>query len=98
MGSSAVVSCFGLGAALLGFWLVARFPHLGPQTVVSSLGVVAALVVLQSPLLVLSGPVSVSLGPPAALLLVVLPSLFALFWATGCLIRSLVSLAAPFRR
>jgi hypothetical protein len=28
----------------------------------------------------------------------ILPSLVLLFWAAGCLVRSLVALAAPYRR
>jgi hypothetical protein len=43
-------------------------------------------------------PVISAYGVAAALLLVILPSLTLLFWASGCLVRSLVMLAAPYRR
>jgi hypothetical protein len=93
--SSAVVSLFGIGAALLGFWVAARFPALGPQQVLSAVLVTAAVFVLQTPVLGLAGMLVVSLSPAAALLLVVLPSLTLLFWAAGCLVRSLVTFTAP---
>jgi hypothetical protein len=37
-------------------------------------------------------------GVAVALLFVILPSLTLLFWGAGCLVRSLVLLAAPYRR
>jgi hypothetical protein len=92
-----VVAMFGVGGGLLGFWLVARFPHLGPQTVAKSLLAVVAVFVLQSPVPTLTGRVVGAFGVPLALLAVVLPSLVVLFWAAGCLVRSLVS-AAAYRR
>jgi hypothetical protein len=54
--------------------------------------------VLQTPLLGFVNPVLNAYGVPGALLFVVLPSLTLLFWASGCLVRSLVMLAAPYRR
>jgi hypothetical protein len=92
------VSLFGLGAALLAFWAVARFPAIGPQTVKSALIVTVVVFVFQTPALGLVNPVVDDYGVPAALLAVVLPSLTVLFWACGCLVRSLVMLAAPYRR
>jgi hypothetical protein len=92
-----VLFMFAVGAALVGFWTVARFPSVGPQTFLSALVVVVAAFVLQSPLLTLVGPVIRSLGVAAALLFVVLPSLTLLFWTLGCLVRSLVALIAPYR-
>jgi hypothetical protein len=92
------VSLFGLGAALLAFWTVARFPAIGPQTVKSAVVVTVVILVLQTPTLRLVNPVLNDYGVPAALLAVVLPSLTVLFWACGCLVRSLVLLAAPYRR
>jgi len=58
----------------------------------------AAVVVFQSPMTGFVASVAASLGAAAALLLVVLPSLTLLFWASGCLVRSLVALIAPHRR
>jgi hypothetical protein len=91
------VAVFGVGAAMLGFWAVVRFPTLGPQRVPAALLVAAFAFVSQTPVLGLVDPVRLALGIPGAFLLVVLPSLTTLFWATGCLVRSLVALAAPYR-
>jgi hypothetical protein len=88
---------FATGAALLGFWTVARFPFVGPQTFGSALVLVVAAFVLQSPLLTLVGPVITSVGVPAGILFVILPSLTLLFWTLGCLVRSLVALMAPYK-
>ena len=97
MDPSLTVAVFGVGAALLGFWTVVRFPTLGPQRVSSALVVGAVVFVVQAPVLGLVGPVELAFGIPGALVFVVLPSLTLLFWATGCLVRSLVALAAPYR-
>jgi hypothetical protein len=93
-----VVLLFGVGAALLGFWVVARFPSLGPQSFVPALATAAAAFVLQTPLVAFVKPVLVAAGPAVALMLVILPSLTLLFWACGCLVRSLVAMLAPYRR
>ena len=88
---------FATGAALLAFWAVARFPSVGPQTVLKALLATAAAFVLMSPLPGIVAFVAAASGAPAALLFVVLPSLTLLFWTTGCLVRSLVALAAPHK-
>jgi hypothetical protein len=93
-----VISCYGIGAAALAFWAVARFPGLGPRSVGTALVVAAAAFLVQAPLLGLVDRVVLELGVAGALLLVILPSLTLLFWACGCLVRSLVSLAAPHGR
>ena len=90
-------SFFATGAALLAFWAVARFPSVGPQTFRTALLATAAAFVLMSPLPGIVASVAASSGAAAALLLVVLPSLTLLFWTTGCLVRSLVALAAPYK-
>ena len=97
MGSSLIVPLYGAGAAALAFWAVARFPGAGPQSVKSALVVAAAVFVVQTPLLGLVGMVVNDYGVPVALLVVILPSLTLLFWGAGCLVRSLVMLAAPYR-
>jgi antibiotic biosynthesis monooxygenase (ABM) superfamily enzyme len=97
MASGLIVPLFGMGAAMLAFWLVARFPGAGPQSVKSALVVAAVLFVAQTPLLNLVDPVLGAYGVAAALLFVILPSLTLLFWGAGCLVRSLVMLAAPYR-
>jgi hypothetical protein len=93
-----VVLLFGVGAALLGFWTVVRFPSLGPQTLTAALITAAAFFVLQWPLLAFVDPVIATAGVPTALLFVILPSLALLFWSSGCLVRTLVALIAPHRR
>jgi hypothetical protein len=95
---AAVVDAFGIGAALLGFWATARFPGLGPQAVVPALLTTAAVLVLELPLPAAAERAVDAGGPPFALLAVVLPALTLLFWACGCLVRSLVALLAPYRR
>jgi hypothetical protein len=92
------VPLFGVGAAVIAFWAVARFPALGPQSVKSAILVAAAIFMLQTPALGLVSPVLERFGVAPALGFVVLPSLTVLFWATGCLVRSFVMLAAPYRR
>jgi len=89
---------FAIGAALMAFWTVARFPSLGPQTFRSALLATVAVFMLQTPVAGIVGNVAASHGVPAALLLVVLPSLTLLFWTSGCLVRSIVAMIAPHRR
>ena len=98
MDPSLVVALFGLGAGLLGFWLAARFPAVGPQSLTASLVAIAAVFILQSPVPALAQSATAAFGTGFALLLVVLPSLMLLFWSCGCLVRSLVALASPYRR
>lgn len=93
-----MIEAFGVGAAVLAFWTVARYPSFGPQSVGAALLFTVGMFVLQTPLLALVTPVVRTAGVAAALLFVILPSLTLLFWATGCLVRSLVALAAPYRR
>jgi hypothetical protein len=96
--STLAFSVFAIGAAVVAFWTVACYPTLGPQTFLSALLLTAAVFVLQLPLPTAVASVSASRGAGAALLLVVLPALALLFWAAGCLVRSLVTLLAPHRR
>ena len=98
MNSTSVVLLFAIGAALLAFWAVARFPAVGPQTFSTALIVTVAVFVLQSPMAGIVGLVAESEGVAAALLFVVLPSLTLLFWTAGCLVRSIVTMIAPHRR
>jgi hypothetical protein len=88
---------FAVGAAVLGFWTVARFPSLGPQTFITALLATGVVFVLQSQLPAVVTPVVSSEGVAAALLLVVLPALTLLFWTSGCLLRSLIAMIAPYK-
>jgi hypothetical protein len=96
--STLVLFAFAIGAALLAFWTAARYPSVGPQTFRSALLATVAVFMLQTPVAGIAGNVAASRGVPAALLLVVLPSLTLLFWTSGCLVRSIVAMIAPHRR
>jgi len=96
--STSALFLFAIGAALLAFWTVARFPSVGPQSVSTALVTAMAAFVLMSPMAAVIGSVAASAGVAAALLFAVLPSLMLLFWASGCLVRSLVDLITPHRR
>jgi hypothetical protein len=98
MSSTSLFSFFVMGAALLAFWSVTRFPSFGPQTFGSALLATAAAFLLQSPLPSIVSAVAASDGVGTALVLIVLPSLVVLFWTSGCLIRSVVALLAPHGR
>jgi hypothetical protein len=98
MDPTLAVTLFGIGGAAIGFWAVVRYPGLGPQTVTKALLVTVAVTILQTPLLSLMPPMVAAVGAGGALLVVATPSLALLFWACGCLVRSLVLLAAPYRR
>jgi hypothetical protein len=95
--STAVLFIYAVGAALLGFWAVARYPAIGPQTFRSALLVTVAAFALQSEVPVGVAYAIASGGPAVALIFVVLPAFTLLFWASGCLVRSLVTLMAPHR-
>jgi hypothetical protein len=96
MNVMAVANLFLVGAALLGLWVVARFPSFGPRSVtVSILFVIGAFVVLEAT----SGAMTTltrSEGPAAALMLVVLPTFTFAFWACARLVRAFVTMLAPF--
>jgi hypothetical protein len=87
---TAVIWLFALGAALLAFWTAMRFPALGPQRILTALVVAGLAIACESPLVAFVGAMRRSAGVPAALLLVVLPSLTILFWTSACLVRSAV--------
>jgi hypothetical protein len=86
-----VANAFLLGAALLGLWLVARFPRLGPQGLRSAaLGGVAAYALTRAlpELFRAVAALNQDWGAPLALLLVLLPGLTVTFWLAGCLVRA----------
>jgi hypothetical protein len=95
--TAAVLYVFAVGAALVGFWAVARFSSFGPQTLRGALVATGAALVLESQLPALVSRMANSAGAAAALVLVVLPALTILFWTSGCLVRSLIALIAPHR-
>jgi hypothetical protein len=95
--ATAVLYSFGVGAALLGFWTAARFPSFGPQTFLGALVATGAAFVLASQLPAVVVRMVAAGGVAGALVFVVLPGLTLLFWTSGCLVRSLVALASPYR-
>jgi hypothetical protein len=92
------VAVFAVGAGLLALWVLGRFPTFGPKSLGASLILAAAAFILESPIARWIPSVAESTGVAATLLLVVLPSLTLLFWSTGCVVRSLVLMIAPYRR
>jgi hypothetical protein len=92
------IACYGVGAAVVACWLVVRLPGFGPRSVRGAVLLTAVAFVAQAPFLGLVNRAVSGLGAAGALLLVILPSLTLLFWACGCLVRSLVAPAAPYRR
>jgi hypothetical protein len=86
-----VANTFAFGAAILGLWLVVRFPRLGPQGLRSAAVGVAAAYALTRALPQLFRAVAAlsgEWGVPLALLLVLLPGLTVTFWLAGCLVRA----------
>ena len=98
MDASLAITLVAVGAAALALWALGRFPDLGPQTLSRAILLVAAAFVLQTPILAAVPPVVSAAGVPAAILVVILPALTFLFWALGCVVRSVVLLVAPYRR
>ena len=98
MSPAAIGSLFAVGAALLALWTLARFPALGPKTIRQAGVAVAAILLVESPVLAGSDAISRAAGDAVALLFVILPFLTLLFWASACLVRSLVGLLAPYVR
>jgi hypothetical protein len=96
--STAVLFIYAVGASLVAFWAVARYPALGPQTFRPALFAAVAAFALQSQLPAFVVFAIRSLGVAATLVFVVLPSLVVLFWTSGCLVRSLIAMITPYRR
>ena len=94
MNLTLVLALYAIGAAAIALWLVVRFPSVGPRTVTMAVvaGVVAAVGLQLS--LVLIDPVAARApyGVAAALMLVVLPALTGMFWALALMLRLLASL------
>lgn len=94
MNLTLVISLYAIGAAAIALWLVVRFPSIGPRTVTMAVvaGVVAAVGLQVS--LVLIDPVATRApyGVATALMLVVLPALTGMFWTLALMLRLLASL------
>ena len=94
MNLTIVLAFYALAAAAIAMWLVVRFPSLGPRSVSMAIvaGVVAAVGLQLS--LVLIDPVAARApyGVAVALMLVVLPALTGMFWTLALMLRLLASL------
>ena len=89
----AVLDLFALGAAALGLWTVVRYPALGPSSFTSGILLLGGALALLGVGGAIVGAAAATLGPAASLVLVVLPTLTAVFWAAGCFFRLLLSAA-----
>lgn len=96
MSIDTVIECFAAGSALVAFWLVTRFRVFGPQRLWTAFLATLMAFGLQPLAVALVGPTTSAAGPPAALLLIVFPTLVVMFWATGCLMRAFVRILSPF--
>jgi hypothetical protein len=85
-----VIVPYAAGTAAVAFWLVVRFPSLGPQKLRSALAAAVGVILLEQPLLMLLTRVRDNGGRSVAILLVGLPLLTMLFWSSGCLVRAAV--------
>jgi hypothetical protein len=84
-----VLSLASVSGALLGIWLVVRFPDRGPKHVRSALvavGVATLALGVGAPLADAVSTLGLY-GPAVALLLIAVPAITAAFWAAGCFVR-----------
>jgi hypothetical protein len=88
---AAITDLFAVGAALLALWALVRYPRLGPKRLGPALVAAGAAVALEQPLLGILETVRRATDPGVALLVVGLPLLTLLFWASGCVIRAAAS-------
>jgi hypothetical protein len=93
--SGSLLALASASAALLGIWLVVRFPRLGPKEVRSALVALGLATVALGVGAPLANAVSDAglYGPALALLLIAVPSITAAFWAAGCFVRLVISSA-----
>ena len=74
-------------AALLGIGVAVGFPRLGPRDLARAALLLAGALLLNYAAPPLVGATASAAGAPAAIVLVVLPALTAVFWAGGCFFR-----------
>jgi hypothetical protein len=91
MERSQLISAYCVGGALLGFWLLVRFPRFGPKTLTGA-AVAVVVAFAAASVVVLAVEALVSAWGPAgglvALVGLVLPALAAIFWSAACLLRA----------
>jgi hypothetical protein len=93
MSAQAILLCYAAGAAALALWWVARFPRVGPHRPTGALAaMLGAWAGMTLALALFDGVAGTGrYGAAAAMTLLVLPALTAAFWATACLLRSLLA-------
>jgi hypothetical protein len=74
-------------AAVLGIGLALRFPRVGPRDLARAALLLAGALLLNYAAPTIVGATAGAAGAPAAITLVVLPALTAVFWAAGCFFR-----------
>jgi hypothetical protein len=95
MGGHVILMSYCLGGAALALWLLARFPSAGPrQPATVILAVLAVGVGLSVAGSLFDAVIELGrYGVAVALLSVVLPSLTAAFWVSGCVLRALAGMS-----
>lgn len=94
MNVSVILMIYAVGAGALALWLVVRFPSFGPKTVTTALLLGLAALAGMRFAEGMIDPVAQRgpYGVVAALLLVILPALTAMFWAAAMLLRLLAAM------
>jgi hypothetical protein len=85
-------------AAVLGIGLAVGFPRFGPHDLARAALLLAGALLLNYSAPPLVGATASAAGAPAAVVLVVLPALTAMFWTAGCFFRLIATALAraPF--
>jgi hypothetical protein len=89
-----LLAAYAVGAALLAFWWLVRFPSVGPHRALGALLAMAVAAVGMT----FGAPVVGRVaqfgphGPALAMIAVCLPVLTAAFWAAACMLRVLANL------
>ena len=87
MNATSLLSVVFVEAALLGIGLAVRFPRFGPRDLARASLLLAGALLLNYAAPPLVASTAAAAGAPAAVTLVVLPALTAVFWAAGCFFR-----------
>ena len=85
---------YAVGAAAIAFWLIVRFPELGPRRMTGVLLMALAALLGMQVALAMIDPVAQrgSYGIVLALMLLILPALTWMFWSAALMLRTLAEL------
>ena len=100
MAVSKLILAYCAGGAGLAFWVLIRFPRLGPKSIRgSTAAVIAAFAVAAIVPSLLSAAIGAGdrAGAFVALLGLVLPTLAGIFWSAACLLRAFCGLLSGLR-